>query len=195
VDAVARFILMRAAEFPLLSADEMDSENNEASRFLIGALMWSDILAGVSTGRRPLLYNYLQRLLDSSEQPSGPLIKMEDIMGCENHVMLLISEISALQEWKMNCLKDRSFSTWRLVTRSKVILDDLEIAILRLDRELDAYGLYCSNDRTIYQTKIITGTITNIFACAAVVYLHVGMYFFFPLAHGPTHTLYSPLAI
>ncbi|OBT93244.1 hypothetical protein VE01_08809 [Pseudogymnoascus verrucosus] len=173
VDAVARFILMRAAEFPLLSADEMDSENNEASRFLIGALMWSDILAGVSTGRRPLLYIYLQRLLDSSEQPSGPLIKMEDIMGCENHIMLLISEISALQEWKMNCLKDRSFSTWRLVTRSKVILDDLEIAILRLDRELDAYGLYCSNDRTIYQTKIITGTITNIFACAAVVYLHV----------------------
>jgi C6 transcription factor Pro1 len=168
---------MRAAQFPLLSADGLDLGSNEASRFLIGSLLWSDILAGVSTGRRPLLYAYLQRLLSPSGQPAGPLIKMEDIMGCENHVMLLISEISALQEWKMNSLKSRSLSTWRLVTRSKTILDDLEMAILRLDRQLDAYGPYSKDEMVIHHTKIITGTITSIFACAAVVYLHVGMYY------------------
>jgi C6 transcription factor Pro1 len=174
---VAGFILTRAAQFPLLSVDEIDPGDSEASRFLVGSLVWSDILACVSTGRRPLLYVHLSRLLASTEGSDGPLIKMEDIMGCENHIMLLIGEISSLQECKMNCLKSGTLSTWGLVTRSKVVLDELEKAIMHLDRQLDAYGQYSDGQMTVYQRKIITGTITNIFASAALVFLHVGMYF------------------
>jgi hypothetical protein len=51
------------------------------------------------------------------------------------------------------------------------------MAILRLDRQLDAYGPYFKDKMAILHNKIITGIITSIFACAAAVYLHVGMYY------------------
>jgi hypothetical protein len=101
---------------------------------------------------------------------------MENIMGCENQVMLLISEISALQEWKIDALGSRSCSIWSLTTRSRAILDDLEAAMMVLESRLQGSGPHSINEITHCGNTIITDIITNIFASAAMVYLHVGMY-------------------
>lgn len=142
--------------------------------FLVGALIWSDVLACASTGRRPMLYDLLPSLIGMSKSQIYP-IQMENIMGCENQVMLLISEISALQEWKIDSLESRSCSMWSLTTRSRAILDDLEAAIMVLESRLQGSELD-SIEVTHCDNTIITDVITNIFASAAMVYLHVGMY-------------------
>lgn len=175
LEAATNLILHRASCSSLITAEETEPDVKEANMFLVGALIWSDVLACASTGRRPMLYHLLPSLIGMSKSQISP-IQMENIMGCENQVMLLISEISALQEWKIDSLESRSCSMWSLTTRSRAILDDLEAAIMVLESRLQGSEPDSINEVTHCDNTIITDIITNIFASAAMVYLHVGMY-------------------
>lgn len=111
-------------------------------------------------------------LYDSHEQLlkySSPLVNLQDIMGCENLIMVLIGEIALLQGWKTAQQTKGSLSTWNLVDKATWILEALKSEINRLEHAVDVYnrdGLIDLADSCIT---------TTVFACAAVVYLQTSI--------------------
>ena len=88
--------------------------------------------------------------------------------------MTLIGEISALQEWKSDGLATGQLSIWTLAEKAKWILEALERAIDRLTGILDLRMATGLNRFPGPGKHLEIYTVTNIFACAAVVYLHSG---------------------
>lgn len=86
-------------------------------------------------------------------------------MGCENAVMVLISEISVLQEWKVGEQGKGSLSIWALVDKARWILEALE-------REIERLEICLTNNVAIKSGEVYI--ITNIYACAALVFLQTG---------------------
>lgn len=68
--------------------------------FLTAAIIWFDILACVSTRTRPYLSAYHHVLL-ASKYTAHPIVKspnieLHGVMGCQTWVMIVISDIAAL---------------------------------------------------------------------------------------------------
>lgn len=141
-----------------------------ASNFCTGALIWFDILSTATTGKKPTLYGSHRRLLKSRP----PLVNLENLMGCENSVMVLIGEISILQAWKSEMQAKGTLSTWVLVEKAKWISDLLEREIERLEIILEANARTTAGTWSAIGKANVVYVVTNIFACAAVVYLQTG---------------------
>ncbi|KAJ7823835.1 hypothetical protein B0H14DRAFT_3729769 [Mycena olivaceomarginata] len=81
----------------------------ETTRFIIKVAIWFDVLAAVTTQKAPRLLEYIRKLFSPLESlvaarggGSLPLLElsMMSVMGCENLVLWVLVEASALSVWK-----------------------------------------------------------------------------------------------
>ena len=105
-----------------------------------------------------------------------PELSMIPVMGCENHIVLAIAEISELSHWKEMQTRTGCLSTLALVQRGmeieKKYLQQTYIGIFPSDAFLTppASNSYADEEmRQIYQKRKLTN---DIFRASARVYLH-----------------------
>ncbi|KAA8573262.1 hypothetical protein EYC84_003754 [Monilinia fructicola] len=159
------------------------SRDSAALDFFTGAIIWMDALACVSTGSHPWLSEFHNRLLSAKKPGSSETdhkIQLRSIMGCENWVMIMISEIAWLGTWRRKHEKDSIAEfTQQLITTERNIRNRLESKNAETLKELTAM-------RTVYRgapphyhtdlyTKHTTHVITHIFACTALIYLQMAI--------------------
>lgn len=130
--------------------------NDVAAKFLSAVLVWFDILSCVSTGSRPVLHEYHESLLTAPD----PLIELDQVMGCNNEVMMLISRVATLEAWKRECREEGKLSNAKLVMKAAGIEEELENTIEKLNKEIS-------------QARNPVNEVSQLFATAALVYLHV----------------------
>ncbi|KFY06751.1 hypothetical protein V492_07782 [Pseudogymnoascus sp. VKM F-4246] len=154
----------RAAEHASLS-----SVYQSALFFFSGVLGWYDILSCSTTGTAPF------SKCECLDAALG-YVFLDRIMGCENWAMLLIMDISFLDDWKQNLQISAQLSMRELVTRATRIERRLEDGIRDNSTRLNQLTNHSipSNPGTGTQepTHLIL-LITRIFACSALVYLNV----------------------
>ena len=95
---------------------------SETTRFIIKTTMWFDVLASVTTQQVPRFLSVYRQLFGRSgafigEGVTAPEISMLPVMGCENHIVLAIAEISDLACWKENHTRRNALSVPQLVER------------------------------------------------------------------------------
>ncbi|KAJ7455228.1 fungal-specific transcription factor domain-containing protein [Mycena galericulata] len=97
----------------------------ETTRFIIKAAIWFDVLAAVTTQETPRFLHFIRALyspeasgvFDPSLPPSEEL-SMMSVMGCENHIVWVLAEASALAVWKEEQRKKGRLSIPELVMRA-----------------------------------------------------------------------------
>lgn len=132
------------------------SANQRAVIFLSAVLIWFDILACVSTGSAPVLQEYHPTFLTGIE----PLIQLDGVMGCSSEVMMIIAQIAGLEAWKKESKAQGKLSNIKLVTRATSIETDLEAVASKLADVMS-------------RSPSDSCEVTQLFASAALVYLHV----------------------
>lgn len=131
--------------------------------FLLGLFIYMDIVSCASTRSSQLLTVNHKLLLDSDE------INLADLTGCRNWVMVLIFEISFLDNWKRKEERAHRLSLVEFTKRGRQIEECLlgRLASLEDARSTRAPASgYLPSDYSITE-------ITRIFALSAITYLHV----------------------
>ncbi|KAG5957510.1 hypothetical protein E4U58_005927 [Claviceps cyperi] len=131
-------------------------EDVSSMRFMSSAVLWLDIVGSVTEGAEP-------RLLSMHDQDlgTGSGIRLEEVMGCQNQVMVQLARIAALQ------------ATWKSVEVSAngYEVADIQNALHRAHRD----SLALMQEEHAPQRRICrTIAIVSIMFChAAGVYLHL----------------------
>ena len=143
--------------------------------------MWFDVLASVTQMRVPRFLEVYRSIFGPKqeayiESAASPALSMIPIMGCENHIVLAIAEISELSHWKEMQTRIGCLSMPKLVQRG------MEIEQKYLQRNTggmfpqDSYlappagASYAGAEaREIYHKRKLTN---DIFRASARVYLH-----------------------
>jgi hypothetical protein len=142
--------------------------NDVACDFLVGTLIWFDILSCASIHSTPYLPN-------NHEYLSSHHIRLDKMMGCENWAMILISRISSLSTWKSEQQTTGRLSMKDLMSRGLEIETELNE---RLEKNKEAIGKpallpeSASCQRLGVTPSKINLVLTRIFAFAALTYLH-----------------------
>lgn len=159
------------------AAYNLYSSESTAEQFLVGAVLWFDVLSCASTNRAPLLTATHARLLCGD-------IDLTNIVACQSWVAILIGEIATLNEWKMEATKSHTLSFWKLFERGDPIRQRLQDGIGGLRKEIDdafaALGMSYLGTTAAYlvmtnpslQADAVKRAITLVFANAAKVYLN-----------------------
>jgi hypothetical protein len=139
-------------------------------RFLSGTTIWLDIISSITTGKAPVLLPYLSSILASDSQ-----IKLGDIMGCKNCVMLQIGRIATQYEHKSRDKQTGQFDSIEF----KQTTCDIK---LEIERSL-SQGAFADLDHpeqnstdvphTSPNPPIMQKLVTCVFAQMALVYLHL----------------------
>ncbi|KAJ9614100.1 hypothetical protein H2200_002236 [Cladophialophora chaetospira] len=107
-------------------------------RFFTGLLLFIDIIASTSLAQPPRLVEYHTHLL--ADQDSGEPdymmvpIQFSSLIGCQNWVLLAISQITLLDTWKKDMKRAARLSMMELVDRASHISRILKDGISRLDK-------------------------------------------------------------
>lgn len=131
--------------------------NEIANDFLVGVFLWFDIIATASTRSTPFLQDNFEYLGN---------IELEKVMGCENWVMILIAQISQLENWKRDMQKTGRLSVVELSNRGS------EIAKL-LNNGLASQNMRPATTTISKGPAQYSPLITRLFALSALTYLHV----------------------
>lgn len=110
-----------------MSFDDSDQQNLELRtglEFLLGHVLWFDILACVSTGTAPHLPH--RTWLDIQE------LQTAEVMGCSNWVLLSIGNLAELNYWKKDKLQRGILNVRELVDRGREIEDCLQTGLQSL---------------------------------------------------------------
>ncbi|KAI5239701.1 hypothetical protein E4T43_06643 [Aureobasidium subglaciale] len=159
--------------------DETQSHRLEdtAENFLVGAVLWFDVLSCASTNDPPRLHAQSTNLLQGE-------IDLATIIGCQSWVPLIIGDIAALSAWKARAMSTSSLSFWKLFEQGNPIRGRLEVGIAGLRAEIDeafavlglshlgTTGAYLVLTNPGVQQEAIKRAITHVFAHAAQVYLN-----------------------
>ncbi|GJP92122.1 sexual development transcription factor rosa [Aspergillus niger] len=122
--------------------------------FSMSLTTWIDILGATMLGRSPQ-FSHVYRTKHSEGISSG----MRDIMGCDDSVMYLISEIGCLESLKLNGLGEDALQFHISALTSQLDNTDTEPTANPCSR----YGIICPEK--------LTANITAVFRAAARVYL------------------------
>jgi hypothetical protein len=144
----------------------LSSEDHTIITLLLGSFIWFDILACASTGSRPFL------TLDHILMLEGGRIHLEELMGCENWVMIIIFQISELGHWKKDSDRNHKLSIAELAKRGALIEARLQQRFTKISVQ-DATQKDDILGATLRFSKSTSAIITEIFALAALTYLHV----------------------
>lgn len=135
----------------------------ETTRFIIKTAMWFDVLASATRVQTPYFLEVFRTLFDPNsafiDGSSGPEeLSMLTVMGCENHIVWALSEISNLACWKDSQKTRHALSTLELVKRGtrieEYLMPPVKPPVFYSDLE---------------QTRILT---SQVFRASARVYLH-----------------------
>jgi C6 transcription factor Pro1 len=125
------------------------------------ALICLDIISCTSTGREP---KFAMKFRDSFRADNGP-VRAEQMTGCQNVVMECIMDIAILHHWKEKVKSNQSMSLTELVKRALLLESGLQQIRKKNFERITSQSLLTSS---VEDTWIIT----NVYACAATVYLH-----------------------
>ncbi|KAJ7168478.1 fungal-specific transcription factor domain-containing protein [Mycena filopes] len=146
----------------------------ETTRFIIKAAIWFDVLAAITTQRAPRFLGFVRKLYSPKASmvydpalPPSPELSMMSVMGCENHIVWVLAEASALALWKRDQLARGRLSIPDLVARAS----DLEAyltspSVLPPSSAATAYSDAAGPDIDVARTLA-----SNIFRTATRVYL------------------------
>ncbi|KIW26541.1 uncharacterized protein PV07_09628 [Cladophialophora immunda] len=149
-------------------------------RFFAGLLVFIDIIASTALEQPPRLLECHPHLLDAQDngEPDFGLVplRLSGLVGCQNWVLLAISQISVLNAWKKDMKKAASLSMIELVGRANQISRTLDDGMSTLDRSTAIPGKATSFNLRSYLKGGLSEqstTHTRIGACAAHIYLAV----------------------
>lgn len=141
---------------------------SNTTRFIIKTSMWFDVLASATRVEIPYFLDVYRHMFSPEvariEDPSTDLpeqLSMLSIMGCENHIVWALAEISNLACWKEAQKRDGALSTVELVKRGAHIEQFLMPGTTRQVN-------YFDNDEK-RENRILT---SEVFRASARVYLH-----------------------
>lgn len=161
--------LSSAASSPDTTLDKNEfptSEDDVASRFLWGVVIWLDIISCITTGKPP----QLQSVHNDAISPHSP-IQLEYIMGCKNWAMIQIARIAVLQEDKMKATHDGIFDPTDFEKRADVIRRELRNWLTQ--GFLGNLRISNTDPQVSHPAMPSTTLVTRIFTLAAFIYLHV----------------------
>lgn len=135
----------------------------------------------MSTGSHPWLSEFHNRLL-SAKKPgsskSNHKIQLASVMGCENWVMIMISEIAWLGTWRRKHQSDSSIDfAQQLIYTEQNIRNRLESKNSETLKELHALRSIHRGTPPFYSTELYNKhsvlLLSHIFACASLIYLQM----------------------
>lgn len=136
-------------------------------RFVSGALVWLDIISSITAGTTPHLLSYHPTVLASNSQ-----IKLEDIMGCKNWVMLQFGRIVWLQEHKTQALRQGNFDCSEFVKTADDISGGSKVVFTQT--ALEGFNISKNGPTpTFNNLSGQTSLVTRIFTYMAILYLHL----------------------
>jgi len=182
LDIAGQYVDMVLADRRFYGPEDVLKKCSESTRFIIKTTMWFDVLASVTTLQVPRFLETYRHLFGRSAGVVGggagaayiddgatttPELSMLPVMGCENHIVLAIAEISNLAHWKESQRHRGCLSVPQLVERG------LEIENKYLHPTATAYGRFdptqTTSDPEVAQRRRLTN---DIFRASARVYLH-----------------------
>lgn len=157
-----------------------NTADQSALVFFIAILVFVDIMSSTALEKSPTLQDYHANLLSNHTKFS---ISLADFVGCQNWVLLIISDISALNGWKKGAICTGNMLMVDLVHRAESISRALKKGLASLDTEfvdinssitikepLDGYYTRINDTTTNYASTVIA---TGIWAHATNIYLSV----------------------
>ena len=150
---------------------------SNAEHFLVGAILWFDVMSCASTNETPRLH------AEALDHLQGQ-IYLANIIGCQPWVALAVGDIAALNAWKREAVSTSSLSFWKLFEQGHPIRKRLEDGITSLRAEIDesfaalglshlgTMGAYLVLTNPGVQQEAFKRAITLVFAHAAQVYLN-----------------------
>lgn len=153
----------------------LPSTEQSAFEFSTGLLLFDDVIASISLQRTPHLYKWHRTLLGADESTDA-IIDLSRITGCPNWVLLELSELAVLDEWKKTSRESGRLDMMELVHRAMPIKHRLET---RLQRKFSGNFDSAPEGNPIlgllnieikpYATELL---VASIWAHATLVYLH-----------------------
>ena len=136
-------------------------------RFLSGTIVWLDSIASITLGRSPHILPYHTHIMRDDAQT-----KLEEIMGCENWVMLQISRIASLQEIKIQAMRQDHFDCSELRQTVDDIGRRIKDGLALLTSELPDIPER-NSPSNLTSTLDPSRLVTHMFAYMASIYLHL----------------------
>jgi len=135
----------------------------QTQRFIIKTSMWFDVLAAATRVEVPFFRDGFDALFNPNSPYSEDLsvpdeLSMLDIMGCENHIVWALAEISRLACWKDQQIGAGHLSTPELVKQGELI-----------ERYLMPPTSFPDIFDDLQRTRMLT---SQVFRASARVYLH-----------------------
>lgn len=149
-----------------------DDVKKNAIDTVVTAFVALDILSSAST-RSPSLLR-----ADHKHWLSNRSVKMHHVIGCDVSVMLLISQISGLEEWKKGCEVRGRLSIMELSSRTgciETLLEDIISAnLLKAQAAIPSLKVRYPTGIPAPDTSELNNRLfSTVFALAAITYLHV----------------------
>jgi hypothetical protein len=137
---------------------------------LIGWVLWYDILANISLGSRPGLWQRYLTILDSETVA----MNLEHITGCQNWLIVCVLKIYALMDWKKQAQATNQLNIWDFVEKAGSIQQPLNAGITATFQNLLQHGIgqvYALGSFQWLENEV--RLVTYIFACTAAILLEV----------------------
>jgi hypothetical protein len=110
------------------------TSNQMAFLFFSAVLLFYDIISSTSLEEAPRLQRYHVRLLAKDGNSNGKAsLELQEFVGCQNWVLILIGEIAALDAWKKDSKKRGTLSVMELVRRAANIERSIQDGLTGLD--------------------------------------------------------------
>ncbi|KAF2110771.1 fungal-specific transcription factor domain-containing protein [Lophiotrema nucula] len=113
---------------PQISGIQVPSAEQAAFKFSTAGLLFADIIASTVQREIPSLYKLYDSLLGGETAP----IKLEDVIGVQNWVLLGIAEIVSLNAWKQQRRTSGDLDMMELVRRATSIKEGLSYWLANL---------------------------------------------------------------
>ena len=172
-------VLAQLSDGPLLDVSSditLWTADQAAFRFFSAMLLVNDVISSTSLEQAPRFQKYHRYLLTNDHHNGHFPLQLEDFVGHENWVLLLIGEISALDAWKKEMKKSGALSMMQLVHRASDIEQRLRDGCAALDEPgyTSRMRLKPTNPLEFFLYKPVdtTAALTKIWAYAAHIYLH-----------------------
>jgi hypothetical protein len=139
-------------------------------RFLSSVVIWLDIMYSISTGKTPEILPYHFCIISSTSKT-----RLENVMGCQNWVMLQISRVTALHVYKTKGLREGYFNSTEFEQTALDIRGEIDNGLCAgtTTSTVPSSG-YESYDLAPCGTKAESRTlVTSIFIHMASIYLHL----------------------
>lgn len=141
------------------------AKDNQASNFLLGSFVALDIISCASTRSQPFLDLDHQSILQALDVDS------RGFLGCDMTVMILISEISQLDNWRRKVSECQKLSIVELAKRGSQIEKRIREKLAEFEDTSSSRKSPNSHSGSLLMQAYTD--INRIYALAAIVYLHV----------------------